>query len=307
MTYRILSFDGGGVRGIYAAQLLSMLAKEFDFLKNIDLFVGTSTGSFIALGLSSRFSPEDLVEFYHQFARVTFSVDKNYDPLSDLCPKYQMNVLKELMELYVFKSNPTLADLDKKVVIPAFKLYDELLGRWKPHYFHNFGPDRGKSNKVIDVALSSGSAPIFFPSYQGYIDGGVFANNPSMVGLCQAMQHDQDLPILSNICMLSIGTGIQSFGITKEVTWGAKGWLGSTNSPPYPLFSIVTDGVADAAHDQCKQILGKNYHRLNTLVDSSIAIDDWKEMPRLIEIAKAVPKEHPKLWKETVDWIKTCF
>lgn len=307
MAYRILSLDGGGVRGIYTAKILSMLAKEKDFLSNIDLFVGTSTGSFIALGLCLHFSPDQLVDFYHQFAKIIFSIDKEYDPSSELCPKYHNEILKELMHAYVFKDNPMLGELSKKILIPAFKLHDETLGRWTPYYFHNFDVKHGNSHRVIDVALAAGAAPIFFPSYQGYIDGGVFANNPSMIGLTQALKHDKNLHSISDVHMLSIGTGEQSLSITKDIRWGAKGWLDSFQSPSHPLFSLITEGINDVSHEECEQILKKHYHRVNTMIKPSVAIDAWEEMPRLVQIAESLPATNSKLWNETIAFVKSYF
>jgi patatin-like phospholipase/acyl hydrolase len=305
--YRILSLDGGGVRGIYTAKILSMLAEKQDFLSSIDLFVGTSTGSFIALGLNLGFSPHQLVEFYQQFAKIIFSVDARYDPALGISPKYQTEILKELMHAYVFKGNPTLDQLAKKIVIPAFKLHDPETKHWKPYYFHNFDPQEGSLHTVIDVALSAGAAPIFFPSYQRYIDGGVFANNPSMVGLCQALKRDKRLQSFSDVCLLSIGTGAQPLCVNVETPWGAKQWLDVSESPSYPLFSLITEGVNEVAHEQCEQILKGQYHRINTMIDPAIGIDAWEEMPRLVDIAESIPQKEPHLWNHTLAWMKRCF
>lgn len=304
MTYRIMSFDGGGIRGVYTAQLLAMLSKESGFLKNVDVFVGTSAGSFLALALSCSMLPDQLIEFYHHFAKLIFVPDSRYDPSSELCPKYQNTPLKELMQKYVFPTNPSLIDLPKKVVIPAFKLYNEALSRWAPHYFHNFEKEEG-SHKVIDVALASGAAPIFFPSYQGYVDGGIFANNPSMVGLCQALEKDKNLPKLEEVRLFSIGTGLQPISITQDIAWGAKEWCESSSSCSF--FSMVTEGGIDVAHEQCKQILKERYHRLNTVLDKIVTIDSWEEIPYLIDAAQRIPKQHPKLWEETFRWIEKSF
>jgi len=61
-TYRILSCDGGGIRGVITAKLLQAL--DPSVIKNIDLFAGTSTGSIIALGLASGVPIDTIVELY---------------------------------------------------------------------------------------------------------------------------------------------------------------------------------------------------------------------------------------------------
>ncbi|MEI6243359.1 MAG: patatin-like phospholipase family protein [Chlamydiota bacterium] len=60
--FHILTFDGGGIRGAFTAQILAMLDEELDFLKDVDLFAGTSTGSIIAYGLAYGLTPKKLVE-----------------------------------------------------------------------------------------------------------------------------------------------------------------------------------------------------------------------------------------------------
>ena len=84
----------------------------------------------------------------------------------------------------------TLAELEKQVLISSFDLDNSpvkpgSMRTWKPKFFQNFvGPGSDGQEKVIDVALRTSAAPTYFPIYQGYIDGGVVANNPSMCARC---------------------------------------------------------------------------------------------------------------------------
>ncbi len=296
--YRIMSFDGGGIRGVFTAQLLAMLAKESGFLKKIDLFVGTSTGALIALGLAAGLSPEQLVALYKQFASVIFIPNRNFDEAFAKVPKYDNSLLKSMMMQHVFPSNPTLADLKQKVVISAFKLHDQILNRWTHHSFHNFNLHEAKNHHVIDVALASGAAPLYFPSYQGYVDGGVFAANPSMVGLCKALEQNLTVDI-KDVQLISVGSGISPYSIKDTNPWGVKDWLGKD----YPLFSMVTDGAIEVPHEQCQQILKTGYCRVNAVLDHLVAIDDCSQIEYLIEKAQNLPKEHPDVWRQTLNWI----
>jgi patatin-like phospholipase/acyl hydrolase len=297
-----MSFDGGGIRGVFTAQLLIMLEKESDFLKKIDLFVGTSTGALIALGLAAGLTSEQLVGLYKQFSTVIFKPNASFDEVFSAVPKYDNTLLKAMMTEHVFNQHLTLADLKQKIVVPAFKLHDKALNRWTHHTFHNFNLHEAKTHKVIDVALSSGAAPLYFPSYQGYVDGGVFATNPSMVGLCTALEQNPTLDI-KDVQLLSIGSGISPYCIKDHAPWGVKDWLGRD----YPLFSMMTEGGIGAVHEQCKQILKNSCHRIDAVLDQVVAIDDCLQIDYLIEKARSLPKEDSDLWKRTLTWIDMYF
>ena len=300
--YRIMSVDGGGIRGVFTAKLLTMLAKESDFLKKIDVFVGTSTGALIALGLAAGLSGEQLTTLYKEFAHMIFTPNASYNEGFSNVPKYDSALLKSMMMQYVFPTHPTLADLKQKVIIPAFNLHDSKLNRWTHHCFHNFDLCEAKNHHVIDVALASGAAPLYFPSYEGYVDGGVFAANPSMVGLCKVLEQNSTLDT-KEVQLLSLGTGISPYFIKDRGFWGVKEWLGKD----YPLFSMMTDGTVEAVHEQCEQILKTSYHRINTVFDHPVAIDDCSQIDYLIATAEQFPQKYPSLWKETVTWINTHF
>lgn len=291
--YRIMSFDGGGVRGIYTVKLLEMLTKEHKFLEHIHLLTGTSTGALIALGLGLGYEPHHLIELYKHVAPLIFSqADRGADKA-----RYQSAHLRDFFQEHVFKGDPSLADIPMHVAIPAFKLYDELSHSWKPICFHNFDRVQAKKHLVVDVALAACAAPLFFPSYQGYIDGGVFASNPSMVGLCQALRYDPTRPLLEDVWLFSLGTLWQPAGIVQDVDWGGTAWVD-------PLFRLMTDGVVDVPNEQCEQLLGYRYHRLNTTADQVIAIDAVHEMPSLLQIATRVPSDYSLMWEQTLIWLK---
>jgi len=296
--YRIISFDGGGVRGVYTVKLLEMLAKEITVLKHVHLLTGTSTGALIALGLGLGYSPKDLLELYKHIAPLIFSGSKKGEDKA----RYESAHLRDFLLQHVFTSNPTLADVSYPIVIPVFKLYDQNTKSWKPTYFHNFDRVKAQQYTVVDVALAASAAPVFFPSYQGYIDGGVFAANPSMVGLCQALSLDPRKPCLEDVWLFSLGTLWQSIGIEHDVNWGSAGWMSKEFSDP--LLTLMTDGAIDVPHEQCEQLLGYRYHRLNTVAEQPIAIDAAHAMPTLIALAERVPEDYPLLWEQTLLWLK---
>ena len=284
MAYLILSCDGGGIRGALTAKLLEMLEKETPFLHKVDLFAGTSTGSLISLGLAAGFSPTQLVELYQGAGSAIFV------PHSDdlgFAPKYESKPLYDLLKTHVFPRNPTLSDLKRKVVIPSFELCNPETGSWQPAYMDNFEPNE---TTVIDAALRSSAAPVFFPSYQGHVDGGVAANNPSMVALARVL--DRAKQPLEDVRILSIGTGKNLNSIPENVSWGAAEWLvrsplSNPPTPRHPLFNIITEGIVDVPHYQCQQILKENYCRFNPILPEPIALDECAKVDALIKVAES--------------------
>ncbi len=297
--YRIMTFDGGGVRGSLMAALVKRLADEVpNLLEQVDLFAGTSTGSVVALSLASGINADTLVEFYSQEnLRSAFSPSHwNW-----FRPKFKNKNFKGLLESH-FPGNPTLKDLTRhKVMVTTFQLYDHDENDWYPHFMHNY-PDDPKylDELIVDCALRSAAAPTVFPSHQGFIDGGMIANNPSTPAIAVALRHEPNLAV-SDICLLSVGTG-SSPKIVKTGTtnWGVVQWmLNPFHTPSEPLLNILFDGVVNADHFMSKQLLRDDrYCRLNPPLAKPTSLDDWKAIPQLIETAKSFDLG------PTIDWVK---
>src|SRR5687768_9233236 len=118
--YRIMTFDGGGVKGSLMATLVKRISDKFpSLLEQVDLYAGTSTGSVVALTLASGFSADTLVSFYSQGnLRSAFSPSH----FNWFRPKYNNINFRSLLESH-FPGNPTIGDLKKhNLVAPTFKL-----------------------------------------------------------------------------------------------------------------------------------------------------------------------------------------
>lgn len=304
--YKILSLDGGGLRGLITARLLQRLndhPRIKNFLDDVDMITGTSTGGILALGLASGKTPDQICSLYKDKGKLIFC-DSLWDDICDfgtlLGADYSSKPLKQ--ELSNIFGNLTLSELTKKVAIPTFDLDNEEQGddrTWKPKIFHNFsGVDADMMIKVADVALYTSSAPTFFPSADGYIDGGVFANNPSMIGIAQVISHtniEWEASELKDVSLLSVGTGINNDYITGDRDWGAIQWI-------KPLINILVDGVSGVADYQSKQLLGDRYNRLQiNLGKEKIAMDAVKMLDRMDEIATTHDISN------TVAWIDKHF
>jgi uncharacterized protein len=126
-----------------------------------------------------------------------------------------------------FPGAPCLGDITKHhVLVTSFQLDDQKLSDWYPHFFHNYPNSPYLDLSVVDCALRSAAAPTIFPSHQGYIDGGMMANNPSTAAIAFALGHHGSELALADISLLSVGTGLSpSIVKTNTSHWGVVQWL----------------------------------------------------------------------------------
>jgi patatin-like phospholipase/acyl hydrolase len=290
--YRILSLDGGGIRGLLTAILLERLeAAHPGFLAQVDLFAGTSTGGLLALGLAAGLSPSQGRELYEEKGALVFA-DSLWDDIRDLGnavgAQYSNKNLKQaLTEEF---GDQTLGDLPKKVLISSFDLDNQAgepgaVRTWKPKFFHNYpGPDADADQRVVDVALRTSAAPVYFPVYQGYIDGGVMAGNPSMCALAQALHPGTGGQRLEDVALLSLSTGRNPcFLEAGDADWGWVQWAVDLR-----IIGVMLDGSGGLADYQCRQVMGDRYHRLDPLLPRDISLDAVDQIPLLKEVASRV-------------------
>ena len=184
------------------------------------------------------------------------------------------------------------------VLIPSFQVIGPDGENWGSIFYNNFEHSPYLNTRVIDAALSSSAAPLYFPSHDNHIDGGVMANNPSTAAICIAKDKSAGNQKLENIRLLSVGTGLNSLKITADTTdWGAIQWV-LYPEPPIPIVSILFDGVIEADELFSSQLLGKRYFRLNPSLNKSVSLDDYTEIPYLVDIAEKYDLS------ATVNWIK---
>ncbi|CAN0627842.1 Patatin [Burkholderia multivorans] len=295
--YRILSIDGGGLRGLIPLAILERLDEEKpDWRKNINMFAGTSTGGLIALGLAKGMSPSALFDMYTTRGREIF--ERNlWQELGHagnlLGPKYDSTNREKVFHAALGDTclKDYLRDNDTKghVCITAFDLKDgadvgQKTRNWKAKIFHNI-PVADESNDGAElgykVAMRTSAAPTYFASYENYVDGGVFANNPAMCALAQALDERLARPIpAASIRMLSLGTGFTATFFDEEESWGLAQWASH-------LVDLLTDGVLGVADFQAQQLLGdRNYVRLTVPLGEKIPMDDPNLIDRLRQIGR---------------------
>jgi patatin-like phospholipase/acyl hydrolase len=297
--YRILSLDGGGIRGILTSRLLERIESVCPgFLGSIDLFAGTSTGAILALALASGRTPGHISVLYRDHGSEIFE-QTVFDALGDVDrivrADYDNRALKErLAEEF---GTMLLGDIERSVLVSAFDLDSGTprngLRSWKPKFFHNFvEPTDDREQLVVDVAMRSCAAPTYFPIYQGFVDGGVVANNPSMCALAQALNKATADRTPSKIVLLSLGTGANPRYLeADDDSWGYLQWAPN-------LLSIMFEGPSGIADYECAQILGSRYHRVNPVLSEPIGLDAIDRIPTLEQIAEQVDLADTQRWIE---------
>ncbi len=303
IRYRVLSLDGGGFRGLLASRLLERLhAARPRMLDAIDLFAGTSTGAILALSLAAGHTPQQTSRLYLEHGNQVF--DENLWDITDIDRLVRADYRGEGLHKALTKTfgSLTMGDLPRRALVATFDLDSgsatrEGLRSWKPKFVHNF-EEPGSTDRdqlVVDVAMRSCSAPTYFPVYQGYVDGGVVANNPSMCALAQALHADTGKQHASYIALLSLGTGASPRWIEEQdADWGYVQWA-------KPLLGIVFEGGSGIADYQCRQILGRRYHRVNPVLDKPIALDSVESGPELELVAAGTDLG------ETLQWVDRHF
>lgn len=340
-NYLILTCDGGGIRGLISALLVQQLDLELNFLKRVDLFAGTSTGGLLAIGLASDVPVSTLVDIYMTKGAEVFKpyVSLTTVPpreLTDIYPqaellpvglwrvKYVDEGLKNLIKQTFPFSDKTLRELSRKLLVTAFDLYQDELQAWAPISLTNLPGYNTDDILVLDAALSTTAGPVYFPPHvfdhkgkkKALIDGGVYANNPSMLAAASVMASGtlkQRGLAFENIKLLSLGTGFTVNSIPPQNllplnSYGVVAWMLPVTLPPtpqFPLLEILMDGVSSIDTFQCGQIFGSNFRRGNVQLTQPINPDDYQKVGELTRMTEAYMASAE--WIEIKQWIGSEF
>ena len=255
--FRILSVDGGGFRGTYAAHLLRRIEEEWqlNWTDHFDLFAGTSTGAIIVAGLACGKSASELAAFYDEHGKHVFSprLRSRLDPLKLFTSRYSIQKLKAHLDSMLGKV--TLGEIPTPLILPSVDIGNGCVHVLKSRYSPNFVRD--PRVRLSDAVLASCAAPTYFDpvtidTYQ-LVDGGLWANNPSMVAVIDAQCR---LGVeLSDIRVLSIGTGKskafypRSHGKWKDRLVNCLGWGLLTRWHSSRFIDLIFNLQSDNAHN----------------------------------------------------------
>lgn len=288
-TVRILSIDGGGIRGILPARVLQYIEINTgkSAAEHFHIIAGTSTGGIIGCGLLAGKTAKELGDLYAErggeiFAHSLWHTVRTIDNLGG--PKYEPEALEgilrqELGNTWLSETRGTELLVPSYVIeLPRPEETDGVQTTRKPFLFKTWKA-RGTSIdpadvpaaldfRLRDIARATSAAPTYFPpahiqnrngDWYGAVDGGVFANNPAMCALTAAYKIYPDLedrPIL----LVSLGTGTYERPIPykEAVGWGELRWL-------HPVLSILMDGNADTVCYEVDEMIGREQHfRIDT-------------------------------------------
>lgn len=295
MTFKILSLDGGGIRGVLSAKILeeieaTLRKKGKKLHKYFDLIAGTSTGSILAAGIACKMNAQELINVYQEEGENIFLKgvrrQRNWLVLrltqllggQALYPheRGEQGLAQVLKRKLIDKESEkplTIADIkETQLLILAY----DVLSRNTTWFANNDPTEWYYKNKIElwKICTASASAPTFFPPYElpynseesfPHIDGGVSANNPTLAAVAHALlmkRRDQKKTKIDEIAVLSIGTG----GTTRPYTyrevrkWGALGWV---KNLPHIFLDPSAENSEEISHRIFKSIDSQNYLRLD--------------------------------------------
>lgn len=280
---KILSIDGGGIRGIIPAQILVALEEKIQKKSNnpeariasyFDFFAGTSTGGILICLLlcpdeydpqKPKFSAKEALDLYQKYGNKIFKVSilskiLNYKSL--FSEKYRAKPLEDILLNYFGKAR--LSKLLKPCLITAYDIQER-----KAHFFasHDYSKKGDCSDFYLkDLCRATCATPAYFEtaflkSISGFkhalIDGGIFANNPAFCAYSEVRNSTGD-PLAKDMLILSLGTGSEnkSYPYAKAKRWGALGWI-------KPSIDIMMSAASETTHYHLERMFSAGRNQAN--------------------------------------------
>jgi uncharacterized protein len=313
--FRILAVDGGGIRGLIAAQVIARLEAMVSERAGEDrriadcfhMVCGTSTGGLLALGLTvpdpenpkrPKLSGERLTDLYVSEGPKIFgdSLHKLLTLGGWIAPKHSPGGLEKALRDRFGETR--LKDALRELIVTAYDMHEP-----GPHFFKRWRAraSRDRDASMVDVGMATSAAPTYFPSHQVdervLVDGGVFAANPVVAAITEALKRRDDAPTdltPQELLVVSLGTGQFEVGFEQRNVrrWGRIGWVWPRHGEP-ALISTFLDGQSDAAHHWADVLLnhdpgravvepaemgtGPHYYRFQTKLPRGLSLDDASE------------------------------
>lgn len=292
--FRVLCIDGGGIRGIIPAVWLAKVEERLKELakrqrtqslaESFDLICGTSTGAILAAAVAHGISMDQVLDLYTERGAQIFPrrgpqhlVSRMLGVTGLLGARYNHRPLQAVLEEVL--GNARLSDAKVPLCIPSYDIANR-----RTFYFRSYDPDT-RNNETWKACLASASAPTYFPVYRCklnsndgvryLVDGGVSANNPSGVGLAEAIALQKTDSLIKaqekrRIQLVSLGTG----GSTRNLTRRLKGNKGVAAWAP-AILDVMFDGSSDVSAYIAEQILdADDYIRLQFNLNFGLGNDD---------------------------------
>ena len=306
-SMKILAIDGGGIRGIIPAVILTEIQRRLgqDLWQSFDLIAGTSTGGIIALGIGTDcnqgqpYAPDELVKLYVDNGPAIFK--KNFlTPERELIlPKYSPDSLEAA--LAKFFHNTEFLTSRTPLLISSYDLQGQL-----PFFFksHRIAADPTYNWKVREIARATSAAPTYFPPLHlvrgtedyALVDGGVFVNNPSMAAYAEARRLYGNA---AQFTIVSVGTGDRQDQISyaSAAEWGLLGWAKQIEPE-------LMDSDSEAEDFELNSLPGCTYYRLQIPHLQAASSDMDNVTPQNLANLQTVAEDYVK--SESVLLDKIC-
>ena len=302
---KILSIDGGGIRGIIPALILKKIEERTrkPIAELFDLVAGTSTGGILALGLTiphpedptkPKFAASELVDLYKERGKQIFFEPtlERLTQLDDMIrPKYSSIGREKVLTEYL--GDTLVEDSLKEVLITSYDIQNRF-----PVFFTSEKDKEETEGRefrkicsgisMVEAAMATSAAPTYFEPYTvqtqhqtptsggkyALVDGGVFANNPTALALIETLtaykEEEQEKLNPEEVLVVSLGTGslTRSYPYERAKNWGLLGWI-------QPLINIALDGTSEVVSIQLNQLLNEShYYRFQGFLDQGKGNDE---------------------------------
>jgi len=291
--FRILSIDGGGLRGIVPLLILKEIENKTGkkIYELFDLITGTSTGGIITCGLIATkdgktpyLTIDQLIDLYTTKAESIFPWKRNIfqrigTGINSLFnPKFSPNGLDDLLRQYF--GDLKLSNTLKPIIVTSYDIKNNEVVMFKTRKCD----ENGYNALLKDVCRATSAAPTYLPSYKMsfsgkdriLIDGGVYINNPSMGAVSDALRSVSGLK-LEDIEVFSLGTGTYPAELSRKDTssWGLLNWV-------KPITNVMMQATSNATVYECNELL-KKHLRIQLVIDDSKKIDMSDSRPETIK------------------------
>lgn len=292
--FRILSIDGGGIRGVIPAILLARLEELLEAelreagtvadpwkQRRIErprvgdcfhLIAGTSTGGLLATGLAvpdengnSKLPAAVLSEIYEKHGGAIFRLPlwrKLLNPRATFIPKYPLDPLARVLRDPALLGETLLKDASTEVLVTTYDIRRRRhrnFTRWGAADAGESKPSSPETISMVDVALATSAFPMYFPPAAGagseLVDGGVFAANPTLAAIAMALRRTEAPTPTRPDQLLLVSLGTGSWNAPLGYGWGgAIGWLRPRDDSD-ALLGAILDGQSDHATEAAQMIV----------------------------------------------------
>jgi uncharacterized protein len=266
--FQILALDGGGAKALFTVHILARLEQDLgvSVSDSFDLIAGTSAGGIVALALGAGLAPSEIVMHFKSLVDTVFpSARRRWwrRPRQLTSPIYDADALRTALKGIL--GGTKLGDSAKRLVIPAWDVQAGAVHIFKTPHHRRL--TRDWRLQMVDVALATSAAPVYFPAARvddhRLIDGGVWANNPSVVSIAEAVSM-LGVPLRA-IRVLNVGTIDRVTNHPKRLDRGGLlNWA-------KPIAPLILDAGSRGGQGIAEHLIGKgNYTRFDASVPGEL-------------------------------------